>query len=182
MRYLLLPVLLLLSAVRLWGQTPPLTTGEQPLPQTEVRLPLNVMLTTIDSTREISAQKIWGNADKPVVLAFWLTTCGPCKMELATYTRLYQQWKSSADFDLYAISTDFPQRFRQIANIVQANKYPFPVYWDGDRRFRDLLPGGLNGLPQIFLFDRQGKLVYHHRKFRPGDENELFARIQALQN
>jgi hypothetical protein len=43
------------------------------------------------------------------------------------------------------------------------------------------MPGELNGLPQVFIFDKNGKLAYRHKGFRPGDEVELFEKIKELQ-
>lgn len=149
-------------------------------PPRDTIYPFDITLTTIDSTKSFSSKELLKNSDnKPTVLAFWLTTCFPCHMELETYTRNFEEWQKQADFRLIAISTDFPQRFQRIGQIVQEKKFPFEVYWDVNRQFSDVLPGGLNGLPQVFIFDK-GKIVYHHRKFRPGDENELFAQIKSL--
>ncbi|TNE62126.1 MAG: TlpA family protein disulfide reductase [Bacteroidetes bacterium] len=147
--------------------------------------PYNIPLLDMDSTREMNSKDILAvnpKNKKPTVLAFWLTTCRPCHRELATYTANYEEWQKQADFRMVAISIDFPHRFREIATIAQEKQFPFEVYWDRDRLFRSVMPyGGLNGLPQVFIFDKEGKLAYHHKGFRPGDELTLFAKIQELQ-
>ena len=43
-----------------------------------------------------------------------------------------------------------------------------------------VMPGELNGLPQIFILDEKGNTVYHHKRYIPGDEDELFAKIKEL--
>lgn len=147
--------------------------------------PYNIPLLDMDSTTESNSKDVLAvprKKKKPTVIAFWLTTCKPCHRELATYTANYAEWQKKADFRLLAISIDFPQRFRQIAEIAREKQFPFEVYWDRDRLFRNVMPhGGLNGLPQVFIFDKNGKLAYHHKGFRPGDELEVFAKIQELQ-
>ena len=145
--------------------------------------PYNIPLLDIDSTKEFNSKEVLALPRKkqPTVIAFWLTTCMPCHRELATYTANYAEWKKQANFRMYAISIDFPHRFREIARIVNEKKFPFDVYWDRDRLFRSVMPGELNGLPQVFIFDKEGKLAWHHKGFRPGDEQELFAKIQELQ-
>ena len=40
------------------------------------------------------------------------------------------------------------------------------------------MPGRLNGLPQVFLLDKNGEIVYHKRKYLPGDEDKLFEAIK----
>ncbi len=148
--------------------------------------PFNIPLLTIDSTKELNSKTVMaipkkGKQRKPTVLAFWLTTCMPCHRELSTYTALYPEWKKQANFNLYAISTDFPKNFRSIARIAKEKQFPFEVLWDRDHLFRKVMPGGLNGLPQVFIFDKNGKLAYRHKGFRPGDEVKLFEKIKELQ-
>ena len=150
----------------------------QTLDQPTVAFPFQVALTApADSSQASSGQVL--AAGKPVVLAFWLSTCAPCMHELAAYTAQWAAWQQQADFQLLAISIDFPERFGKVRQLVAEKKWPFPAYWDGLRGFKDILPGGLNGLPQVFVFDKKGKLVYHHRKYMPGDEVALFEAVKA---
>ncbi len=157
----------------------------QPQYAVDTVFPYNIPLLDIDSTREFNSKEVLAPAEKggeqPIVLAFWLTTCMPCHRELATYAEHYTAWKQQANFRLLAISIDFPHRFRDIARITREKQFPFEVYWDVHRLFRSVMPGGLNGLPQVFIFDKKGQLAYYHKGFQPGDEQVLFERILALQ-
>lgn len=116
---------------------------------------------------------------KPVVLLFWLTTCYPCRMELEALQKVWPQWKDSLDFELVAISTDFPRNYPAFFSRVEEQGWPWPAYIDINREFSRILPGGLNGLPQTFFLDSRGRIHGHKRKFRPGDEAELFRMLQA---
>jgi cytochrome c biogenesis protein CcmG, thiol:disulfide interchange protein DsbE len=140
--------------------------------------PFNVGLTNLDSLP--AATDTLFKKGKPTVLAFWLTTCAPCKLEFSAYAQRYESWKKQADFDLVAISIDWPERFGKMVEMARQQNWPFPVYWDGGRAFKDILPGELNGLPQVFIFDKNGRLAWHHEKYRPGDEEELFAKVLEL--
>lgn len=139
--------------------------------------PFNINLTAPDG-KETNSKKVLKQSGKPTVLAFWLTTCQPCKVELATYAKAYPNWQKEQPFNLFAISIDFTERFPQVQEWAKQNNYPFPIFWDGARAFKDLLPGNLNGLPQVFVFDHKGGLRYQHKGFKPGDENELFRQVQ----
>ncbi len=140
--------------------------------------PFQVTLTQTDSS-ELDSRKVL-TTGRPTVLAFWLTTCMPCIAEFGAYTKNYADWKKQADFNFVGISLDFPERFKKIAPMAAEKKWPFPVYWDRIRAFKQLLPGGLNGMPQVFLFDKDGKLVWQHKGYSPGMEGELFEKIKAL--
>jgi len=115
---------------------------------------------------------------KPVMLLFWLTTCYPCRMELEALARVWPQWKDSLDFELVAISTDFSKNYPAFRERVAEQQWPWPAYADLNREFSRILPGGLNGLPQTFFLDARGQIRGHKRKFRPGDEAELFRMLQ----
>jgi peroxiredoxin len=179
---------LLFAAFALFGST---LLAQKNIYYTQVNTPVdtvypyNIPLLDIDSTKEMNSRELLAipkKGKKPTVIAFWLTTCMPCHRELSTYTANYAEWQKKADFRLLAISIDFPHRFRKVAEIVREKQFPFEVYWDRDRLFRSVMPhGGLNGLPQVFIFDKEGALAYHHKGFRPGDEVELFAKILELQ-
>jgi len=57
---------------------------------------------------------------------------------------------------------------------------PFPFYWDVNKEFKEILPGGLNGLPQCFVLDKQGNIAFHKRKYSSGDEDLLYEEIKIL--
>ncbi|MBK9338991.1 MAG: TlpA family protein disulfide reductase [Lewinellaceae bacterium] len=182
MKNRLLLAVFALSAASLFSQKSVIYT--QVKYDVDTVFPFNIPLLDIDSTTESNSREVLAipkKGKKPTVIAFWLTTCMPCHRELATYTANYTEWQKKADFRMIAISTDFPHRFSHIAPIVREKQFPFEVYWDRDRLFRSVMPGELNGLPQVFIFDKEGKLAYRHKGFRPGDEVELFAKILELQ-
>lgn len=147
--------------------------------QSVATFPFNISLLRPDSTAVNTNDLL--KKDKPTVLAFWLTTCVPCRNELASYARHFAEWQKQADFRLLAVSIDFQERFPQVKKMAKEQNWPFPVFWDRERAFKAVLPGGLNGLPQVFLFDKNGQLVWQHKRYTPGDEAALFAQIKALQ-
>ncbi len=117
---------------------------------------------------------------KPTVVLFWLTTCYPCRIEMAAIKKKYEQWQSETDFNLVAISTDFEKNYDNYLKYVETADWPWEAYHDTNREFRNVLPGGLNGLPQTFVFDENGEIAYHKRKFRNGDEDVLYDKIKLL--
>lgn len=146
--------------------------------QPSASFPFHIPLLKPDSTAVNTDDLL--KKGKPTVLAFWLTTCLPCHAELASYAKNFSEWQKQADFRLLAVSIDFPERFQKVKQMAKEKNWPFPVYWDYTRAFKAVLPGGLNGLPQVFLFDKNGALVWQHKKYVPGDEVELFNRIAGL--
>lgn len=132
------------------------------------------------ANKTVKSGQLLAKNDKPTVLLFWLTTCFPCSMEMKAIKEKYASWQEEADFNLYAISTDFERNYPKFITKVEENKWPWETYNDVNREFRQILPGGLNGLPQTFIVDKNGEIAYHKRKYKPGDEDILFAKIKEL--
>jgi cytochrome c biogenesis protein CcmG/thiol:disulfide interchange protein DsbE len=142
--------------------------------------PYHVALLTPDSL-SVWSDEVFGHRDGlPTVVAFWLTTCGPCRQELAAYSRDYAERQRQRPFRLVAISIDFQERWQQVQAFAAQGNYPFPIYWDRTRAFKELLPGALNGLPQVFVFNADGQQVWHKKGYVPGAERELWEALERL--
>ena len=155
-------------------------TTEQSRPKTKIdkAYPFDIPLKTADGKVTYSNEVL--SKDKPTVLLFWLTTCYPCRIEMEAVNKVYAEWAKEDDFNLLAISTDFPKNYPKFVDRVNKKNYPWTSYHDMHREFRHVLPGGLNGLPQTFVFDKNGEVAYHKRKYSSGDELKLIAKVKEL--
>ena len=95
----------------------------------------------------LNSASVFEKNGKPTVLMFWMTTCGPCRMELNAISEKFESWKQQANFNFYAVNTDFPKNFPQFINRVDESNWPFAAYHDLNREFCLVMPGELNGLP-----------------------------------
>lgn len=143
--------------------------------------PYDIDLKTTEG-KIIKSSELLQNDGKPVVLCFWLTTCYPCRLELKAINEVYPQWEKETGVKLVAISTDFKKNYDNFVKRVNESNWSFEAYNDVNREFRYAMPGALNGLPQTFLLDGEGNIVYHKRKYRSGDEHALFEKIKELTN
>ncbi|HFC00958.1 MAG TPA: TlpA family protein disulfide reductase [Phaeodactylibacter sp.] len=150
-------------------------------PKNEIKstYPFDISMTN-DQRKVVNSEDILAKNGKPTVVLFWLTTCYPCRMELDAIKRVYPQWKKEADFNFVVISTDFQKNYENFIKRVKKENWEWTTYHDTNREFRKVLPGALNGLPQSFIFDKNGKIVFHKRKFSSGDEHKLFAEVKKL--
>ena len=113
---------------------------------------------------------------KVVLLNFWATWCGPCRVEMPSMEILYQDLKKEG-FAILAISSD-PQGSIVTRPFVASKSLTFPILHDSDYRVSGSY--GVRTLPMSFLIDRDGALV--HRVFGARDWNSPEARelIQGL--
>ena len=139
--------------------------------------PYNIRL--IDSADKVfNSSEILKKSAKPLVVVHWLTTCGPCRYELDNFKKKFAAWQTEQPFTLVAISEDFEFNRANYVKRVELEKFPFPTFHDFDREFPNVLDGELNGLPQLFIYNKKGDIIFHHRGILAGDENALLALVK----
>ena len=111
-----------------------------------------------------------------VLVNFWATWCGPCRVEMPAMERLYREFNRK-DFEILAVSTD-PQGVAVTRPFKESLGLSFPILHDSD--FRVGVAYGARTLPITFLVDRQGMI--RHRIFGARDWESPEARqlIQTL--
>ena len=91
---------------------------------------------------------------KAVLLNFWATWCVPCKKELPSMQRLYEDLKLDG-FEIVAISIDRDKKER-VHQYIEEYSLTFPVLLDPSQKVRkDYF---ILGLPTSYLIGKDGKL------------------------
>ena len=109
---------------------------------------------------------------KVVLLNFWATWCGPCRVEMPSMERVYQDLKDEG-FAILAISSD-PQGSIVTRPFVASQGLTFPILHDSDYRVSGSY--GVRTLPMSFLIDRNGRLsqrVFGARDWNSPEAREL---------
>jgi peroxiredoxin len=89
---------------------------------------------------------------KVVLLNFWATWCGPCRVEMPAMEQLYRTFPRG-EFEILAVSTD-PQGAAVTRPFQQEMGFTFPILHDSE--YRVGLTYGARTLPMTFVVDRQG--------------------------
>ena len=110
--------------------------------------------------RQVALSELRG---KVVLLNFWATWCGPCRVEMPAMEKLYRAF-SRNDFEILAVSTD-AQGASVTRPFQQENRLTFPILHDAD--YRVGLTYGARSLPMTFMVDRQG--IVRHQIFGARD-------------
>jgi peroxiredoxin len=149
------------------------------LSEKDKKFPFNIELKDLDG-KTFNTSKVLKKHKEPVVLVFWLTTCLPCRFEIEAYQKKYAEWKKNEKFRMVVVSYDFPERYEEYVKRAKAEKWEWETFHDVKKAFGSVLEGELNGLPQVFIFDKNGEIAYHKKKYYPGDEDTLFQKIVEI--
>ena len=136
----------------------------------------DVSLKSLDG-KTVNAQDL-GKRGKIVVLSFWATWCSPCKKELDAISEVYEDWQKKYNMDLVAITIDDARALSKVKPMVETKGWTFEVLSDVNGDLKRAL--NFPSVPQTFLINQEGKIVYSHSGYLPGDEEELEKHIAEL--
>jgi len=117
---------------------------------------------------------------KVVLLDFWATWCGPCRMEIPGFVALQQRYRDQGFTVIGVLTEDDPANVPEFAREMSEKgvtmNYPAVV---GDDKLAELY-GGFVGLPTAFLIGRDGRIYAKHEGAAPvsvfeGEVKELLA-------
>ena len=95
-----------------------------------------------------------------VLINFWASWCGPCRMENPNLVRVYDQY-NKAGFEVYSVSLDRPNGKSRWVNAIQQDNLKWPSHVS-DLQYFNTVPAqvyGVNSIPRTFLIDKEGKIA-----------------------
>ena len=90
---------------------------------------------------------------KPVVLNFWASWCGPCKMEMPDFDDAYAERGEDIHFLMVNMTTG-RETLESAASFIEDQGYSFPVYYDTDANAS--MTYGVYSLPTTLFIDAEG--------------------------
>ena len=136
-----------------------------------------VELQTLDGGKTMPAE--WVDGETPYVVSFWFVTCKFCLEEMDAVSEVFEEWQAEKPFRFIAVCIDDTRGLAKAKALVRSRGWDgFQFAFDVNRELCRAM--NVTSCPHVFLYDKNGKLVYSHRGYTPGDEEILFDKIKAL--
>ena len=104
---------------------------------------------------------------KPIILNFWASWCGPCKMEMPDFDEAYQQYGSEIHFLMVNCTTRSRETMDTAKTLIADEGFTFPVYFDTTNEASYLY--GASAIPMTFFIDANGDMITYAR---PSEEEQ----------
>jgi peroxiredoxin len=105
---------------------------------------------------------------KVVILDFWATWCGPCKIEIPWFIEMQRKYKDKG-FTVIGVSMD-EGGWQEVRPFVEEMKMNYPVLIGNDDTAAAF--GGVDVLPTTLIIDKQGRIIATHQGLTSKDEFE----------
>lgn len=94
---------------------------------------------------------------KPVILNFWASWCGPCKMEMPDFQSKYQELGEEIQFLMINMTDGSRETTDSASAFISEQGYTFPVFYDTDSDAA--IAYGAYSLPTTYFIDAEGNAV-----------------------
>ena len=115
----------------------------------------------------------------PVLINFWATWCSPCKKEMVYLDKFERKYKDEG-LSILSISVDSQKSLSHVRSYIRANDYIYDVFLDPNRQVFKKLNGNL--MPTNVLIDTEGKVLWRHYGYIPGDEKNMDLQLRSALN
>ena len=94
---------------------------------------------------------------KPIVLNFWASWCGPCKMEMPDFYEKYLELGEEVQFLMVNMTDGSRETVKSASEFGADAGYTFPVFYD--TQYSAAMTYQVYSLPTTFFIDARGHLI-----------------------
>jgi len=139
------------------SQTTESTADESESNENELTQAPNFTVYDLDGN-EVNLTDFFG---KPIIVNFWASWCGPCKMEMPDFNEAYQTYKNDITFLMVNMTDGSRETVEKASTFIEESGYVFPVYYDTE--YSAAITYSVSSLPTTYFIDADGYLIAHAR-------------------
>ncbi len=110
-----------------------------------------------------------------VLINFWASWCGPCRQEMPLLSELHDKYKALG-FTVLGVNVE--QDSDEAKKLLKEMPVTFPVLFDNDSTVSKQYD--VIAMPSTVLVDRDGKMRYLHKGYKPGEEAIYLEMVRSL--
>lgn len=144
---------------------------------------------TVDTSRAVAPDFSWKDSNgnviklselkgKVVLIDFWATWCGPCKMTIPHVEALYERYKDNKDVLVLGISVDDPSTAGSVPSFIKQNGMQYLVVSDSNSSVSGLY--GVSTIPRFLIIDKNGRIAKSINGYDPNMEEVIGGEIDKL--
>lgn len=109
----------------------------------------------------------------PFAITFWASWCKFCRKELDALAEQAPDWDQP--LRIYAIGEDDSRSLPRAKALAAGSDWPAIILYDTNGEFKRAL--NVSDIPHVFVYDKEGNLVWSHVGYIPGDEETLVQQL-----
>jgi len=113
---------------------------------------------------------------KPVILNFWATWCGYCKMHMPVFEEAFQTYGEDIHFVMINLTDGNRETVESASSYIEDTGYSFPVYYDTS--YSAAMAYGATSIPVTYFIDADGHGIVYGKG--PMDAETLQAGIDII--
>jgi thiol-disulfide isomerase/thioredoxin len=108
--------------------------------------------------------KLADHRGKIIVLNFWATWCGPCRIEMPLFEQTIAKYKGDAEVVFFAVNTDEDREV--VSPFLKGQKYKLPVVYADylDEHY------AIRAIPTTIVLDRRGQVSFRQQGFNSRED------------
>lgn len=107
---------------------------------------------------------------KITLINFWATYCGPCRKEMKHLNRINKTYTDQG-VQVIGISIDDSRTVGRVKSMVKSQKLDYTILLDTEQKLYKNF--NTSAMPFSILVDAQGKILWEHTGYLPGDETQM---------
>jgi peroxiredoxin len=116
-------------------------------------------------------------AGNPVIVNFWATWCPPCRAEMPSMQRAWEELRKEG---IAMLAVNVGENEDKVFAFLADYPLDFPILFDRDSSVMKSWP--VKGLPTTLVLDPQGRIVYRAVGGREWDDPALLQKVRDLQS
>ena len=97
----------------------------------------------------------------PIILNFWASWCGPCKIEMPDFEEAFLKYGDKINFMMVNLTDNYSETVTTASEYIQSQGYSFPIYFDTEGE--GAYAYQVYSIPATYFIDADGNITAYAR-------------------